>query len=239
MATRRKTSAKTSTGMFSGLIVGLVIGLAVAVAVALYITKAPMPFMDKASRQAESILLPDLRHAPDPNMGLYGKSSEAPVFSGKEAQIAQELGSIAPTPTSPATPPATNQATDTLGTLIAQLPNPNAAPAPTETAPAAAKPNATATTATKPAAASNQAAKVAAAPSTYYLQAGAFRSATDAEAVRARILLLGLDANVQSGPYDGGTINRVRVGPFKGLDEMNRARSVLGKEKIETSVVRP
>ena len=236
MATRRKTSAKTSTGMFSGLIVGLVIGLAVAVAVALYITKAPMPFMDKASRQAESILLPDLRHAPDPNIGLYGKSSEAPVFSGKEAQIAQELGSIAPTPTSPATPPATNQATDTLGTLIAQLPNPNAAPAPTETAPAAAKPNATAT---KPAAASNQAAKVAAAPSTYYLQAGAFRSATDAEAVRARILLLGLDANVQSGPYDGGTINRVRVGPFKGLDEMNRARSVLGKEKIETSVVRP
>lgn len=236
MATRRKTSAKTSTGMFSGLIVGLVIGLAVAVAVALYITKAPMPFMDKASRQAESILLPDLRHAPDPNIGLYGKSSEAPVFSGKEAQIAQELGSIAPTPTSPSTPPATNQATDTLGTLIAQLPNPNAAPAPTETAPAAAKPNATAT---KPAATSNQATKVAAAPSTYYLQAGAFRSATDAEAVRARILLLGLDANVQSGPYDGGTINRVRVGPFKGLDEMNRARSVLGKEKIETSVVRP
>ena len=239
MATRRKTSAKTSTGMFSGLIVGLVIGLAVAVAVALYITKAPMPFMDKASRQAESILLPDLRHAPDPNIGLYGKSSEAPVFSGKEAQIAQELGSITSTPTSPSTPSATNQTTDTLGTLIAQLPNPNAAPASTETAPAAAKPNATATTTTKPAATSNQETKVAAAPSTYYLQAGAFRSASDAEAVRARILLLGLDANVQSGPYDGGTINRVRVGPFKGLDEMNRARSVLGKEKIETSVVRP
>ena len=238
MATRRKTSAKPSAGMFSGLIIGLVIGLAAAVAVAFYINKAPMPFMDKASREIENILLPDVRHAPDPNIGLYGGSvGEAPVFSGKEAQWAQELGNVITPPpvtiTPPTLPPAINQGADTLGNLIAQLPNPNTNQASSSlVAPPPAAPRAN-TLSPAP----NQVA--AAAVSTYYLQAGAFRSATDAEAVRARILMLGLEANVQSGPYNGGTINRVRVGPFKGIDEMNRARSALGKEKIETSVVRP
>ena len=229
MATRRKTSAKSKSGMLSGIVIGLVAGLAAAVAVALYITKAPMPFMDKASREIENILLPDVRHAPDPNIGLYGEFSDLdqPIFSGKEAQLAKELGSIITTPpaiTPPAIPPAVNQATDTLGSLIAQLPNPNN-PSPT-TPPTPVKPVA------KP-------AQVAAAATTYYLQAGAFRSAKDADSIKARILMMGLNVTVQEGPYNGSTINRVRVGPFKGVDEMNRARALLGKEKIETSVVRP
>ncbi|MEZ2719890.1 SPOR domain-containing protein [Paenalcaligenes hominis] len=226
MATRRKSSAKSkSGGMLSGIVIGLVIGLAAAVAVALYVTQAPMPFMDKASREIEQILLPDVRHAPDPNIGLYGSAPalEGPLFGGKEAQIAEQLGSLrAPATPAPTTPLPTAPEPDSLGNLIAQLPNPNTAPAPTVTAPAKKAAPQTATAAT-----------------TYYLQAGAFRSASDAEAMRARILLLGMDATVQSAPYNDGTINRVRVGPFSGLDDMNKARSVLGREKIETSVVRP
>ncbi|GGE72415.1 MAG TPA: SPOR domain-containing protein [Paenalcaligenes hominis] len=229
MATRRKSSAKSKPGgMVSGIVIGLVIGLAAAVAVALYVTQAPMPFMDKASREIEQILLPDVQHAPDPNRGLYGSAPalEGPLFGGKEAQIAEQLGPLrAPTVPAPTTPQPTTPEPDSLGSLIAQLPNPNTAPAPT-TAPPLAPP--------KP-----SAPQVAVAPTTYYLQAGAFRSAKDAEAMRARILLLGMDASVQSAPYNDGTINRVRVGPFSGVDDMNKARSVLGREKIETSVVRP
>src|SRR3546814_15470364 len=74
---------------------------------------------------------------------------------------------------------------------------------------------------------------------TYYLQAGAFRSEQDAESVKARILLLGLPAEVQKGQSNGSTIHRVRVGPFKGIDEMNRSRARLGEEKIVSTVVRP
>lgn len=210
--------------MVSGIVIGLIIGLAAAVAVALYVTQAPMPFMDKASREIEQILLPDVRHAPDPNRGLYGSTPapEGPLFGGKEAQIAEQLGALrAPTTPAPAPSLPTTPEPDSLGNLIAQLPNPTATPAP-QTVP------------TKKAAPSS-----AAATTTYYLQAGAFRSANDAEAMRARILLLGMDATVQSAPYNDGTINRVRVGPFSGLDDMNQARSVLGREKIETSVVRP
>src|SRR3546814_13776544 len=72
----------------------------------------------------------------------------------------------------------------------------------------------------------------------YYLQAGAFHSNADAQAVKARILMMGLSAKVQTAKVNGDTINRVRVGPFKGIDAMNKARAKLGDEKIESSVVR-
>lgn len=212
MATRRKTSrakpARSGSTLF-GVIIGLILGLAAAVAVALYITKAPMPFADRASRDPASILLPNVRDAPDPNLGLYSdRSSTAPVYSGETPLSGLN---VPPTPQTGSSP-----APDALGDLIASLPTGRTAvPTAPATAPSAATPK----------------------HNTYYLQAGAFRSANDAEAVKARILMMGLNVNVQSAPLNGSTINRVRVGPFNGLDEMNRARARLGDEKIETSVV--
>ena len=55
----------------------------------------------------------------------------------------------------------------------------------------------------------------------------------------ARVVLLGLPVRIETGESNGSPINRVRVGPFKGIDDMNRARTKLGDEKIESSVVRP
>lgn len=230
MATRRKTSTKSKSGMISGVIVGLIIGLAVAVAAALYITKAPIPFMDKASQEVEDLLSPNMPQTSDPNLGLYGESlsSDQPVFSGQEAQIAKDFGKLITPSPDLKTSTEKNQAADSLDGLIARLPNPQIS---TETSVSSS------TEKTPPS--TSKPTQVATAQSSYYLQAGAFRSAKDAESVRARILLLGLDVSVQPGSYDGGSINRVRVGPFQGIDEMNRARATLGKEKIETSVVRP
>ena len=225
MATRRKSSNTTQPrGMFSGIVIGLILGLAAAVAVALYVTKAPKPFMDKSD--SAHIRLPDLQQALDPNSSLYSAAPtlEGPLFEGKLAQ--DPLGTLSPSASGSTPSPAVPATPDTLGNLIAQLPNPHTSASSKATAPTTAAPKAAAP-------------QLAAAPTTYYLQAGAFRSFNDAEAMRARILLLGMDASLQSAPYENGTINRVRVGPFTGLDDMNQARSVLGREKIETSVVRP
>ncbi|KAG0770694.1 hypothetical protein G6F22_017184 [Rhizopus arrhizus] len=81
-------------------------------------------------------------------------------------------------------------------------------------------------------------ATASAATGTYYLQAGAFRGENDAESLKARIILLGLPVAVQKAEVNGKAINRVRVGPFARLDDMNRARGRLGENKIETAVVR-
>ena len=218
-AFRSTRAIKLKSGMLSGIIIGLILGLAIAVAAALYVTKAPIPFMDKASQEVEDLLSADTSQTADPNLGLYGDafSLEPPVFSGKEAEIAKSFGNLSSPSINIETTPEKSQAADSLDKLIAQLPDPK-----------------TSTEATTP-----KPKQVAKAQGSYYLQAGAFRSAQDAESRRAQILLLGLDVNVQPGDYEGRRINRVRVGPFQGIDEMNRARAILGKEKIETSVVRP
>lgn len=243
MATNRRKPSKSRSGgsTLFGVLAGLILGLAAAAGVAFFVTQVPMPFVDKATRDPAKTLLPDVRDAPDPNRGLYGKDSGAGVAPTGPTATAP-LG-VPGMPQSQGTSPSMS---DDIGALLATL----GAPEPTP----AAKPDSPATTTTKPAAPNGRsasqppaaadvkpaaAAKPAGTQTTYYLQAGAFRSENDAEGVKAQILLMGLPVQVQKAQANGSTINRVRVGPFKGIDEMNRARVRLGEAKIDSSVVRP
>lgn len=63
-------------------------------------------------------------------------------------------------------------------------------------------------------------------PFVYFVQAGAFRTAQDAEAQRARLSLSGVQARVTQREQAGRTIYRVRVGPF---DQRSAADNVLGQ----------
>jgi len=72
---------------------------------------------------------------------------------------------------------------------------------------------------------------------TYTLQAGSFRSASDAEALRAQITLLGLTAQVQTVTVDESTWHRVRVGPFDSAREANSARRRLQESGLEAMVL--
>lgn len=220
MASRRKQTKSRGITLY-GVILGLILGLAAAVAVALFVTKVPMPFSDKASRNAPTVLLPDVRDAPDPNLGLQGRGGVIPGTGVNP--------SIVPPPTRPREP--STETPDDLGNLIARLGR-SEAPPPVESQ--VTPPAQVATPSPAVPAKPNRAAK----QDTYFLQAGAFRNASDAEAMKARVLMLGLAAQVQPANVNGTTLHRVRVGPFTGLDEMNKARSRLGGEKIETSVVR-
>lgn len=241
MAKRKPAKRSSERGStLYGVLTGLLLGLIVAAAVAFYVTRAPVPFVDRASRHADQAPLPDVRNAPDPNAGLYGRDGAAGVApSGPTAtQPAPAPGVQPATPATPSTPPAT----DDLGALIATLPStpePVSRPAdrPAEKAAerAGAKPSAP-TAVASAAPATRDAAKDAAGK--YFLQAGAYRAAEDAEALKARILLLGLPVAVQRAEVNGKAINRVRVGPFARLDDMNRARTRLGENKIEVAVVR-
>ena len=61
----------------------------------------------------------------------------------------------------------------------------------------------------------------------YILQAGAFGDAGQAEAVKAKIALLGLNARVESAAVDGRTVYRVRMGPYASAGELAGAKSKL------------
>jgi cell division protein FtsN len=70
------------------------------------------------------------------------------------------------------------------------------------------------------------------------LQTGAFKSAQDADSMRARLALLGLDARVSQVTQDGATVlYRVRMGPYRGLDDLSGIRRTLSENGIEAQVV--
>ena len=72
----------------------------------------------------------------------------------------------------------------------------------------------------------------------YLLQAGAFKTPDDADAMRARLALLGLDARVFPIEQNGATLYRVRVGPYGQIDDINRIRKDLAENGIDSQVVR-
>lgn len=76
-----KVSSRQFGGFLTGLIVGLLIGLALALGVALYVTKVPVPFLDKVPQRT-----PEQDEAEreknknwDPNAPLAGKNPARPI----------------------------------------------------------------------------------------------------------------------------------------------------------------
>jgi cell division protein FtsN len=47
-----------------------------------------------------------------------------------------------------------------------------------------------------------------------------------------------MPVEIQRAEVNGLQVNRVRVGPFARIDDMNQIRTKLGQEKIPTAVVR-
>jgi cell division protein FtsN len=73
----------------------------------------------------------------------------------------------------------------------------------------------------------------------YYLQAGAFQKESDADNLKAKLALMGVEAVIQTANLpEKGVWHRVRVGPYTTLDEINRVRTTLIQNSIETSLIK-
>ena len=73
----------------------------------------------------------------------------------------------------------------------------------------------------------------------FYLQAGAYQNAADAEDQRAKLALMGIEATLQTVSLpDKGTLNRVRLGPFATAEEMNSVKTELSKRGVATAVIK-
>ena len=73
----------------------------------------------------------------------------------------------------------------------------------------------------------------------YYLQAGSFASAADAEKRRAAVLLLGLEAFVvERQNADGVSGHRVRIGPFFDQSRLTEAKKRLRRGRVAYDIVR-
>ena len=210
-------------GFAMGLVAGLLVGLALALGVALYITKAPMPFVNKVpQRTAEQDSAETERNRNwDPNAALGGKagaraSAAASAASAAIAANAANAAAAIPMPAAPATLPAP--------TTVKPPPKDPAAILAGET-PAAASPQPRSTT-------------TAAEPFVYFVQAGAFTRNEDAEQQRAKLALIGQGAKITEREQAGRTVYRVRLGPYPARAEADSLQVKLLEQGIEAQIVR-
>jgi cell division protein FtsN len=203
-------------GFAVGLIVGLLVGLVLALGVALYVTKVPVPFVNKVpQRSAEQDAAEAERNKNwDPNAPLSVKVAPRGVAPASPGLAAPSAATRA----TPRTPPP---------------PGLNAVAAPT--APTAA-PNVppSAALASAPA----KALKPGTDPYAYFAQAGAYSRAEDAQAQRAKLALIGLDAKIVEREQSGRTVYRVRLGPFEKRPDAEAMLERLNSASVESSLVR-
>ncbi len=203
-----------------GIIIGVVLGLAAALAVAVYVTKVPIPFLNKGpSRSAEQDAAESQKNRNwDPNAPLYGKNPAK---------------ALPPAPGFAASAPATAKAPETARDKEEKVLN--KAPVRGAEAPAVAGRPPPADPLGDLAAAR---AGGGADPFIYFVQAGAFRTGDDAEAQRAKLSLMGIEARVTEREQAGRQVYRVRVGPFNSKDDADRQKERLDSGGFETALVR-
>lgn len=218
---------KQRGGTLLGVILGALLGLGAALAVAVYVTKVPVPFLNKGQpRSAES----DAQEAKknkdwDPNAPLAGKSPPRPapatpttVIDGAAgapvgAASAAKAATVTTLPAAAAVPAKPAGSNDPLGDLAKARSQAKADSPP-------------------PASASGVD------PFSYFIQAGAFRTPEDAEQQRAKLSLMGFQAKVTEREQYGRTVYRVRLGPFDRKDDADKTKEKLDGNSVETALVR-
>jgi cell division protein FtsN len=219
-------------GTFLGFIIGVVVGLACALAVAVYVTKVPVPFMNKGqTRSADQ----DLEEAKknkdwDPNAPLYGKNPAKPP------QPTASVTPAAPAVAAPATPAPAAPTAPAPAKVDTKVDAKGDGKASADTK----KPEAKAAASADPIGELAKAKTAAsdAEPFVYWVQVGAYRTAEDAESQRAKLSLSGIETKISEREQSGRTVFRVRVGPFDKKEEGEKTKDKLDKSGLETALVR-
>jgi cell division protein FtsN len=195
-------------GTLLGFVLGLVIGLIIALGVAMYVTKVPTPFSNKNQSRSADQDAVEAQKNKDWNPNAAIQSKPAATEAPAEGTA---------TPSSASAPAVT---ADPLADMVKKQ-SPSAAPAPTA---ATSAPSA-------PTAASND-------PFTYFVQAGAFKSANDADAQKAKLSMMGIEAKVSEREQAGRAIFRVRSGPFDDKEQAEKIKARLDANGMDAALVR-
>jgi cell division protein FtsN len=203
-----------------GMIIGLLLGVVISLAVALWLNRLSNPFVEKG-RAPEPIskVAPAQPHPP-------AEAATAAEKAAKGAVPAGAAGDKAATAKAPDRPrfefyrilPGEKEATDKEAGGSSKATPPAAPLAKAGSSPAAPKPHS---------------------GETYWLQAGAFTEEREADNLKAKIALTGLEASVRPVSIpDKGTLYRVRLGPYQSLDDANRIKGALTQNGVGAAIIR-
>lgn len=205
-----------------GFILGLVVGLAIALGVAVYVTKVPVPFLNKGmNRSADQDAAEEKKNKDwDPNAPLYGKGANKAGDKG-DGKNEVPATDVKPAAKSDAATKVDAKSADPIGDLakVKSAESKSADAKPAESKPAEAK-------------------SAPADPFMYFVQAGAYRTPEEADAQRAKLGMIGLDAKISERDQGGRTVYRVRVGPLDVKTDAEKVREKLEAAHIDSALVR-
>lgn len=207
-------SKRSGGGLMTGVLVGLIVGVGIAVGMTMYLNRASTPFSNLEK--------------------LQGKEA-ASVPAAELLEPGSKLSTMTPPPATLPQPAAVVPAS----APVVSKPKP-AAPAPADTdgerfdfykiLPGQQEAVQQDGRATESAAQS--------APR-LFLQVGAFQSESDADNMKAKLALMGVEAKIQSLTLaDKGLIHRVRIGPFERQEDVDALKARLRQDGIDASLVK-
>jgi cell division septation protein DedD len=241
---------KTSKAILM-ILMGMFAGLLIAVGVAFYISNMPIPFI-KQDKPVDDTLVEQIQDDPLPliaGRGSDGMVVQSDPFGGHEEFIEAGTDLSMETTVKPADDTvAPLQAKPIVDPLQGEEKTVSEAPKTTSDAKPAdppknqydfynvlpkesdtVKPTPTTPTQTgdKPKA------------ERYYLQAGAFKSAQDADNLKASLALMGVEAGIQTIiGSDNTSIHRVRIGPMSSKTDAEAIQKRLTGNRISTDIIK-
>ena len=235
-------------GTFLGLVIGVLLGLGISLAVAVYVTKVPIPFVDRGvagSAEADKaemarnknwnpnaavitveppknlagVTLPEGVDPPPIPSDAVSNDSDIPA----PAVMADPLGTLALAKldgqSSDAAEANANTGADQSGDAGGGAPSTEPAAVVRAPAPAPAQ--------------SSESKGVTA----YIIQAGAFTDVNDAEAQRAKLAIMGVDVRVSVTEKDGVKYFRVRSGAFRDKASAQATAKRLTQAGVDNTVM--
>jgi len=209
--------------MLMGIIIGLLLGIIIALAVALWLNRLSNPFVDKG-KQIEP--LPRIGAAQPP----------PPPEAARAAEKAAEKAKVAPDKSAAEAPKKAPPKTDRPRFEFYQILPGDKEVTDKEVKAAKAAPKAAPET---PRPGSSPSSPKAFSGEIFWLQAGAFASESDADNLKAKIALSGLEASVRPVNVENkGTLYRVRLGPYQSIDDANRIKTALSQNGVSAAIIR-
>ena len=235
-------------GTFLGLVIGVLLGLGISLAVAVYVTKVPIPFVDRGVAGSAEADKAEMARNKNWNPNAAVITVEPPK---NLAGVTLPEG-VDPPPipsdavSSDADIPAPAVMADPLGTLaLAKLDGQSS-----DAAEASANTGTNQSGDAGGGAPSTEPAAVVRAPTptpvqsseskgvtAYIIQAGAFTDVNDAEAQRAKLAIMGVDVRVSVTEKDGVKYFRVRSGPFRDKASAQATSKRLTQAGVDNTVM--
>jgi cell division protein FtsN len=206
-----------------GVIIGLLLGIVISLAVALWLNRLSNPFVEKNKPIEPLPKMGPAQPAPPPEAARNAEKNAKGMVPEKAAATPDKAAKPSDRPRfefyqilpgeKEATPGREAKATPTAP----PAPAPEAAPPRPGSSPASPKPHT---------------------GDVYWLQAGAFSDEKEADNLRAKIALTGLEAAVRSvATPEKGKLYRVRLGPYQSLDDANRIKAVLSQNGVGAAII--